>query len=497
MSGVTTTYVEHAECQQILRKLKAKAENKVCFDCPARNPNWASSTYGVFICLDCSGRHRALGTHLSFVRSADMDKWKIEHLRAMQLGGNKLAKEFFKSHGWDASSSSQDFEAKYKSRAAKMYHKQLYRQIENKLNSEQAAVSAEVTSALEGVSLQAPVPGTAPLAPSSTTSAAAAAAAAAAAIAPATVPSPPPRTPSPKAPPVQKGTLKIGHLGEHAADGQAAVKVATQGTVRRLTAKKRTVRKMKPTGARQLMVTGPAAPVAAVADVAAPNDDLAKFTNEAVSTKEELAAQVQAKEAQETAKLEAERQVELDFATAGKHSSTSATSTNAAVGTATKPVVSEPSPAAGQNSKGGVNASTSSASGPIGGYSMYGGGADSSVYDNGQNVSDKLDKSKAAKSISSDQFFEKQLSGVQQNYASQQQNAKFVSSSAISSDAYFGRDGNGSGGDGGGRMDGGGDGTVRARRGSSLDMSSAADFFAQLGSKVKDDIGEVMNKMSR
>ena len=50
--------VPKEERDRVFRKLLAKADNRTCFDCPQRKPIWASSTFGVFICLDCAGGQR-------------------------------------------------------------------------------------------------------------------------------------------------------------------------------------------------------------------------------------------------------------------------------------------------------------------------------------------------------------------------------------------------------------------------------------------------------
>ncbi|KAI1796177.1 ArfGap-domain-containing protein [Ganoderma leucocontextum] len=73
-------------------------DNKKCIDCRNPNPQWASLSFAVFLCLQCAGVHRGFGVHISFVRSVSMDTWQEEQVKRMQMGGNAPFWQFMKSY---------------------------------------------------------------------------------------------------------------------------------------------------------------------------------------------------------------------------------------------------------------------------------------------------------------------------------------------------------------------------------------------------------------
>ncbi|XP_046451965.1 centaurin-gamma-1A-like isoform X1 [Daphnia pulex] len=71
--------------------------NANCADCDAPNPDWASLNLGVLVCIECSGIHRNLGSHISRVRSLDLDEWPPGHIAVMLGLGNTLSNSIWEA----------------------------------------------------------------------------------------------------------------------------------------------------------------------------------------------------------------------------------------------------------------------------------------------------------------------------------------------------------------------------------------------------------------
>ncbi|CCM00656.1 uncharacterized protein FIBRA_02694 [Fibroporia radiculosa] len=89
--------MDQAVARRTLQELikREDLDNKKCIDCSNPNPQWASLSFAVFLCLQCAGVHRGFGVH---VRSVSMDTWHEEQIRRMQLGGNTPFREFMNAY---------------------------------------------------------------------------------------------------------------------------------------------------------------------------------------------------------------------------------------------------------------------------------------------------------------------------------------------------------------------------------------------------------------
>ncbi|KAG9119030.1 hypothetical protein FRC07_006166 [Ceratobasidium sp. 392] len=67
-----------------LRELVKRPENKVCADCKKNDPRWAS--------------WNIMGTHISKVKSVDLDVWTPEQMASIQKWGNERANLYWEAH---------------------------------------------------------------------------------------------------------------------------------------------------------------------------------------------------------------------------------------------------------------------------------------------------------------------------------------------------------------------------------------------------------------
>ena len=71
------------------------AGNTECADCGMKDPAWASINLGILVCIECSGVHRNLGSHISKVRSLDLDSWSSVNVKTLENIGNTKANAYW------------------------------------------------------------------------------------------------------------------------------------------------------------------------------------------------------------------------------------------------------------------------------------------------------------------------------------------------------------------------------------------------------------------
>ena len=88
---------DYEKNKQLIEELCRQSPNDVCADCGSAGTRWASVNFGVFVCIRCSGIHRNLGTHISKVKSTNMDKWARAEIELMRSIGNANAPALYEA----------------------------------------------------------------------------------------------------------------------------------------------------------------------------------------------------------------------------------------------------------------------------------------------------------------------------------------------------------------------------------------------------------------
>ncbi|KAK6173548.1 hypothetical protein SNE40_016977 [Patella caerulea] len=83
----------------VLEKVYENESNRICADCEAEEPHWASINLGIVVCKNCAGIHRMFEVSISKIRSLRMDTrvWTPSLIELMKAIGNANANSFWES----------------------------------------------------------------------------------------------------------------------------------------------------------------------------------------------------------------------------------------------------------------------------------------------------------------------------------------------------------------------------------------------------------------
>jgi len=76
-------------------ELMKRSGNNICADCKSEEVDYASYNIGVFLCTQCAGVHRGLGSHISKVKHLKLDRWEDSQVKRMEEVGNNIASRKF------------------------------------------------------------------------------------------------------------------------------------------------------------------------------------------------------------------------------------------------------------------------------------------------------------------------------------------------------------------------------------------------------------------
>ncbi|XP_036407457.1 arf-GAP with Rho-GAP domain, ANK repeat and PH domain-containing protein 2 isoform X2 [Megalops cyprinoides] len=97
IEAVQESIAETLSDYEVAEKIWFSESNRICADCGAPRPEWASINLGVVICKKCAGQHRSFGPSISQVRSLKLDSsvWSNELVELFLDVGNKNANSFW------------------------------------------------------------------------------------------------------------------------------------------------------------------------------------------------------------------------------------------------------------------------------------------------------------------------------------------------------------------------------------------------------------------